>query len=134
MTEPKSDRRDVDEAQEAFGCLVAACCDASCVLELVEAALDQVAQAIERTIHTSALFTCLAHRDDGQDIAILHARPDAVGVISAICQQHFGTVQIVSHDQIEAEIVRCLARRDLCPHGQTVRIDEEVDLGRKTTF
>ena len=26
-----------------------------------------------------------------------------------------------------------LARRDLCPHGQTMRVDEEVDLGREAT-
>ncbi len=57
MTEPKADGGDVDEAQEAFGRLVVACCDASCVLELVEAALDQVAQAMERTVHTDALLT-----------------------------------------------------------------------------
>lgn len=51
------DRRDVDEVQEAFGRLVVACCDASCVFEPIEAALDQVAQAIKQTIRTSALST-----------------------------------------------------------------------------
>lgn len=59
MTEPKADGRDVDEPQEALGRLVVACCDASCVLELVEAPFGQVAQAIERTVHTDAFFvTC----------------------------------------------------------------------------
>ena len=34
---------------------------------------------------------------------------------------------------IEAEIVRRLARRDLRSHGQAVRVDEKVELGRETT-
>jgi len=45
MAEPKADRGDVDEVQEAFGRLVVACWDASGVLELVEAPLNQVEQA-----------------------------------------------------------------------------------------
>lgn len=133
MAEPKADRSDVDEPQEALSRLIVACCDAPGVLELVEAPLDQVAQAIERTVHADAFLSGFAHRDDRQHIALFHFHPDAVGVISAIRQQHAGTGQVVGHDQIETEIVGCLARRDLRPHGQTMRVDKEVDLGREAT-
>lgn len=133
MTEAKADRRDIDEAQEALSRLVVARCDPPGVLELVKAPLDQVAQAIERTVHPDAFLAGFAHRDDRHHIALFHLCPDAVSVIPAICQQHAGTGQIVGHDQIEAEIVGCLAWRDLCRHGQTMRVNEEVDLGREAT-
>jgi len=35
MVEPMADRRDVDEAQEAFGRLVVTCCDASGVSRVI---------------------------------------------------------------------------------------------------
>ncbi len=47
MAEPKADRRDVDEAEEALGGLVMACGDAAGVLQLVEAPLDHVAQRVD---------------------------------------------------------------------------------------
>ena len=51
MAEPEADRRDVDEAQEAFGGLVVAGGDATGILELVEAPLDEIAQAIEPAVN-----------------------------------------------------------------------------------
>ena len=47
MTEPEADRRDVNEAEKAFRRLVVAGRDTPGVLELVEAAFDQIAQAIQ---------------------------------------------------------------------------------------
>jgi len=134
MAKPKADRRDVDGAQETLSRLVVACCDASGVLELIEAPLDQVAQARERPVHADAFLAGFAHRDDWQNIACIHVLPNAVSVITPIREQYPGIGQVVSHHQIETEIVGCLARRDLCPHGQSLRIDEEVDLGLKATF
>ena len=42
--------------------------------------------------------------------------------------------QVVVHDQVEAEIVRCLAWRDVRSHRQPGGIHPEVDLGREATF
>lgn len=46
MAEPEADRRDVDEAEEAFGGLVVAGCDTAGVLELVETPFDEISQAV----------------------------------------------------------------------------------------
>ena len=116
MTEPEADRRDVNEAEKAFRRLVVAGRDTPGVLELVEAAFDQIAQAIQRTIDTNPFFAGLAHRYHGQDVARLHAVSDLVCIVAAICEQHARAGQIIHHHQIEAEIVRRLARRDLCSH------------------
>lgn len=42
MADPETDRRDVDEAEEAFRRLVVAGLDTPGVLEFVEAAFDQI--------------------------------------------------------------------------------------------
>jgi hypothetical protein len=47
MAKPEADRGDVDEPEEAFGGLVVADVDAAGVLEFVEAALNEVAPAVE---------------------------------------------------------------------------------------
>ena len=133
MADPETDRRDVNEAEEAFRRLVVAGRDTPGVLELVEAAFDQITQAIQRAIDTNPLLAGLSHRDHGQDVARLHAFSDLVCIVAAIREQHARAGQIIRHHQIEAEIVRRLAWRDLCPHGKPVCIDEEVDLGRKAT-
>lgn len=99
-----------------------------------EAPLGQVAQAIERPVHADVFLAGFAHRDDWLNIACIHVFPNTVSVITPICEQCPGIWQVVSHHQIETAIVGCLARRELCPHGQPMRFDEEVDLGRKATF
>ena len=50
MAEPEADRCDVDEAQEAIGCLVVTGGDAIGILELVEASFDKVAQPIKPAV------------------------------------------------------------------------------------
>ena len=47
MADPETDRRDVNEAEEAFRRLVVASRDTPGVLELVEATFDQIPQAIQ---------------------------------------------------------------------------------------
>ena len=54
MTEPKTDRRDVDEAQETLCGLVIAGSDTAGVFQLVETLLDHVAQPVEGTVDTDA--------------------------------------------------------------------------------
>ena len=133
MAEPEADRCDVDEAQEALGGFVVAGSDAACVLQFVEAALDEVAQPVEGAVHGDAQLAGLAHRDDRLNVARLHGFSNLVRVIAAIRQQDARLWQVVVHDEVEAQIVRRLARRDVRPHGQACAIDAEVDLGREAT-
>lgn len=133
MADPQADRCDVDEAEVAFGGLVIAGGNAAGVLELVEAPLDEIAQAIEGPIHDDAQPAGLAHWDHRDDVARLHRFANLVGVIASICDQHSRRGQIIVHDQVKASIVRCLTRCDVRPHGQACAIDAEMDLGRKAT-
>ena len=133
MARPKPDRGYVDEAKVAFRGLVVSCCNAAGVLELVEASLDQIAQSVECVIHPHAQLAGFAHRYLGEDVTFTHGFPNAISVIAAICQQHAWFWQIVIHDQIKAQIIRGLPWRDVGSHGQAVRVDAEMDLGREAT-
>ena len=105
MAEPETDRGDVDEAQETLGGLVVTGGDAAGVLQLVEAALDQVAQALKGAIHGDTQFAALAHRDHRHDVARLHGFSNLVRVIAVIRQKDARHWQGVVHDQIEARVV-----------------------------
>lgn len=133
MAEPEADRRDVDEAEEAFGGLVIAGGDASGVLQLVEAPLDQVAPPIELAVDGDVQLSALPHRYDRHDVACFHGSANVVRVIAPIRQQDGRLGQVVGHDEVEAPIVRRLAGRDLGSHGQACRIDAQMDLGREAT-
>ena len=63
MADPETDRRDVNEAEEAFRGFVVAGRDTPGVFELVEAAFDQITQAIRHWCKVSdeAAF-CLIQR------------------------------------------------------------------------
>ena len=133
MTQPEADGRDVDETQEAFGGLVVAGGDAAGVFQPVEAAFDEVAQPVEGAIHRHPQLAGFPHGDHRQHVARLHGLANIVRIVAAIGQQDGGLGQVVGHHQIEAEIVRCLAGRDLRPHRQAGTVDAEVDLGREAT-
>lgn len=100
-------------------------------LQLVEATRDEVVRPVEGAIHGYAQLAGLSHRDDRHHIARFDGFPDIVRVIAAIGQQDAGLWQIVAHDQVEAQIVRCLPRCDVCPHWQACTTDAKVDLGRE---
>ena len=72
MAEPETDRRDVDEAQEALGGLVVAGGDAAGVFQPVEAAFDEVAQPVEGAIHRREQLASFAHGDDRYHVAHFH--------------------------------------------------------------
>ena len=69
MAEPEADRRDVDEAQEAFSSLVVAGGDATGILELVEALRDEIVQAIEPAVDGDPQLPSFAHGDDRHHVA-----------------------------------------------------------------
>ena len=136
MAEPKADLRDVDEAQEAqeaFCRLVVAGGNATGVFQLVEAPFDEVAQFVESAIDGDAQLSGFPHGDDWHDIACFHGFANVVRVIAPVREKDAMLGQGVVHDQVEAQLIRCLPRRDVRPHGQACTIDVEVDLGRKAT-
>jgi hypothetical protein len=130
MAEPEADRRDVDEALCG---LVVACGDTAGVLELVEASLDEFVKPVEGSVLGHAQLAGLAHRDHRHNVAGLHGFANIVRVRAWIRQQDSGFGQAIVHDQIEAQIVECLPRRDVRPHGKARTIDPEVGLGRGAT-
>jgi len=56
MAQPEANRRNINEAKEAFRNLVVAGCDMPDILELAEAAFNQVPQAIQRMAYTDPLL------------------------------------------------------------------------------
>lgn len=84
MADPEAERRYVDEAQEALGSLVVAGCDGTCVLQLFEAALDEVSQPVEHAVDRDTEPAELAHCDDWHDVARLHGFANLARVIAAI--------------------------------------------------
>ena len=133
MAEPEADGRNVDEAQEAFGSFVVTGGNASGILQLVEAPLDEVAQFVEPAINRDAQLSGFPHGYHWHDVACFHRFANVVRVIAAICQKDARFGQVVVHDQIKAQIVRCLPWRDVGPHGEACAVDAKVDLGRKAT-
>lgn len=111
MAEQEADRCDVDEAQETYGGLVVTGGDAAGILELVEAPFVEVPQLVERAVDGHAQLAEFPYRDHRHHVPRLHGFANIVRVIATIRQQDGGLGQVVVHDQIEAQIVRYLARR-----------------------
>lgn len=133
MAEPKPDAGDVDEAEEAFGGFVVAGCQPTAVFQLVEAALDHVAQGIDGPVDSLAHLAVLSHGDHGQGVAALDVFPNFIRVIAPVGDQNGGLWQIVGHHQIVAGVVGILPWLDLGPHREACAVDPQVDLGRETT-
>lgn len=68
----------MDESKAAFCCLFLSGCDAAGAFELVETALDYVANSVKPVIDADAHFADLVHRNFGQDIAFIHKFSNAV--------------------------------------------------------
>jgi|CXWK01.1.fsa_nt_gi hypothetical protein len=92
MAKPEADRRCVEEAQEALGCLVVTGSHAAGALQLVEAALDKSPQPVEGAVHRHAQLAGPAHWDNRHDVARLNGFANlrkAIAMISPPCQSPF---------------------------------------------
>lgn len=124
----------MDEAEVTVGGFVVAGCQPSGIFELVEAALDHVAQGIDCGIDGQLDQPVPLGRDHSGAAALLHVLANEVCIISLVGKQHLGRWPIGIHDrQISLEV------GDFAPgqrhrYRQTQRIDAEMDLGRKATF
>lgn len=133
MAEPEPDAGDVYEAEETVCSFVVTGCQATAVLQLVEAALDHVAQRIDRHVDRLAHLAVLSHGDHGQRVAALDVFPNFIRVIAPVSDQNGGLWQVVCHHQIISGVVGILPRRDLGPHREACAVDAQMDLGREPT-
>lgn len=81
------------------------------MLELVEAALDHVAQSIEEAVDWLLDFAVALKRDDGFNPAIFEVLAYGVAVIALVGQHHFGAGAGLIHQRAIAFHVRRFARR-----------------------
>ena len=133
MADPYPDAGYVDEAEEAVCGFVVAGCQPTAVFQLVEAALDHIAQRIDGHVDNRSNLAVLAHRDHRQGVAAFNIFPNFIRVIAPVRHQNRRLRQVVGHYQIIAGIVGILARRDLGPHREASAVDAEMDLGREPT-
>lgn len=98
MAELKADRRDVDEAQEAFGCLVVS-------RVATRRAFFSLLKHRSTRVDRNPELSSFAHRNDWQHLAHFHSLADVVRVVAALVEQDARLRQVVGHDQIEAEVV-----------------------------
>ena len=133
VPDPEADRCDLDEAAVAVGGLVVASCDASGVLQAVEASLDAVAQGVDMGVDALADLAGPAGGDDGDAAPGLHVLADRIGIVAAVSQQDAGGRSVRLHQGRVAAIVGDLAAGDLDGYGQTRAVRPEMDLGREAT-
>src|SRR5690606_23719824 len=95
MAEPEPDAGDVDEAKEAFGGFVVAGCKAAAIFQLVEAALDHVAQGVDGHVDSLAHPSVPSHRYHGQGVAALDVFPNFIRVIAPVGDQNCWLRQVV---------------------------------------
>ena len=124
----------MDEAEVAVGGLVVTGRQPSGVLELVEAALDHVAQRIDRGIDGQLDQSVPLGRDHRGAAAAFHIFANEVSIIAFVGQQHLGCWPVGIHDRQIAFVIGDFAARQGKSYGQAQRIDAEMDLGRKATF
>ena len=124
----------MDEAEVAVGGFVVAGCYPAGILELVEAALDHVAQGIDRGIDRQLDQAVPLSRDHRDTAAPFHIFANEVSVVALVGEQYLGCWPIGVHDRQIALEVGDLAAGQRERYGQAQRIDAEMDLGRKATF
>ena len=124
----------MDEAEIAISGFVVAGGQSSGILELVEAALDHVAQGVDCGIDGQLYQPVPLGRDHGDAATLFHVFANEVSIIALVGQQHLGRRPVRVHDWQIAFVIGDFAAGQREGYGQAQRIDAEVDLGRKATF
>ena len=124
----------MDEAEVAVSGFVVSRCQPSGIFELVEAALDHVAQGVDCGIDGQLDQAVALGRDHRDAATPFHVFANEVSIIAFVGKQHLGRWPVRVHDrQISLEVGR-FATGQGKRYGQAHRIDAEMDLGRKATF
>jgi hypothetical protein len=101
------------------------------VLQLAEEALDEVALTVECRVDGSLDLAVAGCRDVGLAAGLAHQIEDGLGIIAAIGDE--GPSGRQASEQFRADcLVGGLARRDDEADGQTLLVNDGMDLGRQS--
>ena len=122
------------EAEVAVGGFVVSGGQSAGIFELVEAALDHIAQRVDGGIDRQLNEPVAFGRDHSEAAAPFHIFANEVSIIAFIGEQHLWCWPVGIHDrQISLEIGDFTAGQ--CKRDRQARcIDAEMDLGREATF
>jgi hypothetical protein len=124
----------VDEAEVTIGGFIVSRCQPPGIFELVEAALDHVAQGVDGGIDGQLDAPVALGRDHRRAATPLHIFANEVSIIALVGKQHLGRWPVGIHDRQIAFVIGDFAAGQGKGYGQAQRIDAEMDLGRKATF
>jgi len=101
------------------------------VLDLVEEALDEVAVSVEEGAECGLGLAMRQWPDAGPPALVGEPLAQGVRVVGPIGQQDLSFANGAQHILGRAPVVR-LSRRQLEPDGQSIGINQGMDLGRQT--
>lgn len=130
---PYADCSDEDEAEIAVGGFVVAGGQTAPVFQLVEAALDLIAQCVDVVVDGELDLAVPPHRDDRCDATDLHCRPDFIGIVSAIGKKNFRLRPFGVKQGQSAGVIGSLAGSNVDGYGQACAVGAEMNFGRKPT-
>ena len=132
MSEPEACCGKSDGGEEVAGQLVVAGGDSSEVLQLVEEALDEIAQAVDGMVDRSLVLTIALGGDMRLRSMLGDEIDDVLGVVAAIGDGIARRFQAVEQSWYGG-LIGSLARRQDEPDRQAVGIDDSVDLGAQSS-
>lgn len=123
----------MDKSEETAGGVVVAGSDAAVVLQAVDAALDAIAQRVERLLDAVLDAPVPLGWDFRLAATIAHILPYGIAVVAAIREQDAGVAVPLLHQHAVGRAVMRLARRQRQADRQAMDIGAKVDLGREAT-
>jgi hypothetical protein len=120
-----------DEAEVAVRGLVVSGCQSAAVLELREAAFDEVSERVEVAVDGALVLAVALGRDDGSDAPCVEIGQDGVGVVALVCKENLGLWSWLGHDRCTAFDVAELAASQHNGDGQAQTVGPQMDLGRE---
>lgn len=123
----------MDEPEIAGDGFIVAGRQPSRVFELVEAALDAVAQGVDVAIDRDLHLAVPARRNDRRRALFLQRFANMIRIIAAIGKQDFGFRSFRFHQGVKARIIRDFACRDPCGYRQAFAVGAEVNFSREAT-
>lgn len=117
----------MDEGKIAGGGFVVSSCEASSILELVNAALDPVAEGVDEVVDGDLEFAAAAHGNDGMTPALADVGAHAIGVVAFVADKHFRIGRFGVHHEVVALVVRDFAAGDFCREREPFSVGPEVD-------
>lgn len=124
----------MDEAEIARGGFVVSGCQATRVLELVEAALDAVSEGVDVAVDRGLDLSSATHRNDRDATFRLGVLADAVCVIALIGDENLRVWRVCVHHEVVALVVRDFPAGDLRRDREPFGVGTEMNFGREATF